>query len=836
MNNLKLKDARIMIIDDQEANIAVLKSLLAREGYSQMLGVTDSRQAIRHFTEYEPDLILLDLLMPYIDGFTIMEQLQGLIASDNYLPILVLTADMTPEARKRALSGGAKDFLTKPIDVIETGLRIYNLLETRFLYLQIQSRNQVLNKLVQERTIELTRTNDELTHMNAQLRIEINERKQAEAALAIREEHFRAIIENAPDGVVLLGENGKIKYSSPAIQRILGYSPGEVLSRAPRELTHPDDFPALENLLDHLIQNPAHTASTQHRLLHKDGSWHWIDSTITNLLAVPSVKALVFNYRDITDRKTAEARVAHEAARAEALLSIASELNTQLNLEAVLQTICKAAAQALNAPAATVYQYEAAQDAFTYAAQYGMPAGYKAQVPSIPRPAMEQMKSDGITWIEDIQLIPEAHTFYPFTRVDIRSVLGVYLMRGNQLIGDLAVYATGEERKFTPDELSLLQGLAHQAAQAISNARLYEEAQTRLLNMQALHRIDTIINNTVDLNLTLKFILEQMTSHIHVDAAAILLASPYTNLLEYAGGHGFFTENIRQTRLLFGKDLPGQIALERRPIHIAREVEKHFDPQRFNLLAYEKFQGYYGMPLLAKGKILGILEIFHRGPLEPDSEWIDFVETMAGQTAIAIENSTLLNNLQRSHTELALAYDVTLEGWSRAMDLRDRETEGHTQRVAEMTVILAQRMGLGDEEIINARRGALLHDMGKLGIPDEILHKPGKLTAEEWEIMTKHPTYAYEMLYPIVYLRPALDIPYCHHEKWDGTGYPRGLKGEDIPLAARIFSVADVWDALRSDRPYRKAWPGEKVRTYIKEHSGDYFDPKVVEVFLQIVE
>jgi len=186
--------------------------------------------------------------------------------------------------------------------------------------------------------------------------------------------------------------------------------------------------------------------------------------------------------------------------------------------------------------------------------------------------------------------------------------------------------------------------------------------------------------------------------------------------------------------------------------------------------------------------------------------------------------------------ELGLAYDVTLEGWSRAMDLRDRETEGHTQRVAEMTVLVAQALGLSNIEIVNARRGALLHDMGKLGIPDEILHKPGKLTNEEWEIMKKHPTYAYEMLLPITYLRPALDIPYCHHEKWDGTGYPCGLKGESIPIAARIFSVADVWDALRSDRPYRKAWPDEKVRDYIKEHSGDYFDPKVVEVFLHMIE
>jgi len=170
------------------------------------------------------------------------------------------------------------------------------------------------------------------------------------------------------------------------------------------------------------------------------------------------------------------------------------------------------------------------------------------------------------------------------------------------------------------------------------------------------------------------------------------------------------------------------------------------------------------------------------------------------------------------------------------MDLRDKETERHTLRVTEMTVQLARTMGVGEEEIMSMRWGALLHDIGKMGIPDHILNKPGPLTDEEWKIMRKHPIYSYEMISPIEYLRPALDIPYCHHEKWDGSGYPRGLKGEQIPLAGRIFAIIDVWDALRSDRPYRKAWPEEKVIEYLKEQSGTHFDPKVVDVFLELLK
>jgi putative nucleotidyltransferase with HDIG domain len=239
-------------------------------------------------------------------------------------------------------------------------------------------------------------------------------------------------------------------------------------------------------------------------------------------------------------------------------------------------------------------------------------------------------------------------------------------------------------------------------------------------------------------------------------------------------------------------------------------------------------------PLVAKGQLFGILEVFHRTILQPDADWLAFFETLAGQAAIAVADARLFADLQRSNTDLLLAYDTTLEGWSAALDLRDRETEGHSQRVTEMTVRLARVLDVSEQELEYIRRGALLHDIGKMGVPDVILHKPGKLTDEEWVIMRQHPGLAYQMLSPIAFLRPALDIPYCHHEKWDGTGYPRQLKGEAIPLAARIFAVVDVWDALRSDRPYRSGWPEARVRDYIREQAGQHFDPKIVDAFLAL--
>lgn len=192
--------------------------------------------------------------------------------------------------------------------------------------------------------------------------------------------------------------------------------------------------------------------------------------------------------------------------------------------------------------------------------------------------------------------------------------------------------------------------------------------------------------------------------------------------------------------------------------------------------------------------------------------------------------------IQQAHQKLTQAYDETLAGWARALELRDKETEGHSQRVTEMTVRLACEMGIFGETLIHVRRGALLHDIGKMGVPDHILLKRGPLDDHEWGIMRQHPVYAYQMLSPIAYLRPALAIPYCHHERWDGSGYPRGLQGTEIPLAARIFAVVDVWDALSSDRPYREAWSRQDVVAYLRIHAGHLFDPQIVEKFLKIIE
>lgn len=240
------------------------------------------------------------------------------------------------------------------------------------------------------------------------------------------------------------------------------------------------------------------------------------------------------------------------------------------------------------------------------------------------------------------------------------------------------------------------------------------------------------------------------------------------------------------------------------------------------------------VPLTVQNEGIGALWVGRETPIH--DEELRLLISISDMAANAIHRGTLHEQTRKDAADLAMAYQSTLEGWARALELRDQETEGHTRRVVQMTLDLARLLGVAADEMENLRRGALLHDIGKMGIPDSVLLKPGTLNDRESEIMKRHPEYAHDLIEPIEYLRGAMSIPFCHHEKWDGTGYPRGLEGEEIPLAARIFAVVDVWDALRSDRPYRKAWPEKKAKEYLRKQAGKYFDPHVVETFLSSLD
>jgi len=412
-----------------------------------------------------------------------------------------------------------------------------------------------------------------------------------------------------------------------------------------------------------------------------------------------------------------------------------------------------------------------------------------------------------------------------------QNVMGIPLVAQDNLIGILWF---SRHQPYPPEDLQLLGVFGEMVANAIYRARQMETTQHRLQRLAALHDIDRAITHNTDLKVTLNIILGHVVSQLKVDAAAILLLNTTNQRIEYAVGTGFANHRIQSTSIRIDTCNAGQVRMAAdlsgmRKIFKCKDICLPLD-----LFGLEGFSTHYGTPLVIRGQVKGVLELFNRSEMNPDDEWFSFLETLATQTAIAVDNAELFNGLQLSNTELTLAYETALEGWVRALDLRDEETEWHTRRVTGMTLHLASAMGIDSSELTHIRRGALLHDIGKMGISDRILNKNGPLSDDEWSIMKRHPVYARDLLTPITYLQPSIEIPYAHHEKWDGSGYPDGLKGDTIPFSARIFAVVDVWDALRSDRPYRPAWSTNQARQYLRDQSGIHFDPQVVEKFFEL--
>jgi len=393
-------------------------------------------------------------------------------------------------------------------------------------------------------------------------------------------------------------------------------------------------------------------------------------------------------------------------------------------------------------------------------------------------------------------------------------------------------------------EMRILAALADIAASSLHRARLHEQSLLNTQQLSIASDIGRILSQTLSLQEVYVRLAESLY-HLLPDIASVIISrfNPVEKniVCVYALEDGKLVDVSQLPALPLR---PPNEGTQSQVIHTAQPVLKN------NMADYMKqsphitigdrtrvTQSALYVPILAKkSEVLGVLQVQSYTNFRFTHEDIAFLSLTCNTAAIAIQNAILFEDLQRSNQDLTHAYRATLEAWSRALDLRDRGTAGHTNRVLENTIRLGQMMGMNETELDNLRRGAQLHDIGKMGVPDSILLKPDRLTEEEWAVMRMHPEYAHQMLHPVPEFRSILDVPYCHHEKWDGSGYPRGLRGEEIPLAARVFAVVDVWDALRSDRPYRPAWSEERVIEYIRNQAGHHFDPRVVAAFLEIIQ
>jgi PAS domain S-box-containing protein/putative nucleotidyltransferase with HDIG domain len=662
----------------------------------------------------------------------------------------------------------------------------------------------------------------------------VTERVQAEAALRESEQRFRSLYENSTIGIYRTTPDGRILLANPTLVELWGYSSFEEL--ATRNLEEEGFEPSYDRAqFLETIERDGQVKGLESGWERKDGTQFYIRES-ARAIRDPQGKTLYYDgiIEDITERKQAEQALRQRLVELQVIQTVSAALRTAQTLNVALPIWLDQTLAALNTDAGAICMYHPSDDSLHTAQARGWFQGF-GDSPIKPGQGIigTVFQSGEAYHSPEFARDPLVR---PSRRGQIPSGWGgvcVPIRTAESAIGVLIV-SVPPPRQITPEQMQLLASLAEMAGTALHRIRLHEETLRRLDNLQALRSIDEAITSSFDLQVTLNVLLAHLNARLGVDASTVFLLHPHLRTLEYAAGRGFRTRAIERHSIRLGEGYTSRVVLERKTIAI-HSLPERSDFHRAALLADEAFKAYYGVPLIAKGQVKGVLEIFHRAPLAPDAEWLNFLETLAGQAAIAIDSAQLFGNLQKVNLELSLAYDDTIEGWSRALDLRDKETEGHTIRVTDTTVRLARVLGVSEDELVHVRRGCLLHDIGKMGVPDDILHKPGPLTDEEWEIMRKHPVYAYEMLSSIVYLHPALDIPYSHHEKWDGSGYPRGLKGEQIPMVARIFAAVDVWDALTSDRPYRKAWTKQEALEYIRQQSGAHFDPRVVDAFLREV-
>ncbi|HVN53668.1 MAG TPA: GAF domain-containing protein [Anaerolineaceae bacterium] len=666
---------------------------------------------------------------------------------------------------------------------------------------------------------------------------DITQRKQTEQALQKNEALLRLMLDSLPVGVWIADKRGQVFQANPAasqiwgsdsatqshqIQEFKGWWPktGEQISK--------EDWAS-----SRAIQKGETSLNEEIDILAFDGTRKTIlNSAIPILDEQKNIQGAIIVNQDMTGEKRRERE-------REAILTVSAALRSASTRDEMVTIVCQQLDDllAVDGIAILVQRVEPAQPG---SLEVGAASGcWSSQVGK----TIEQDQSS-------YQALDPAHLkLVNFQFENSLPNPGLPTAENDVLVevpletrdGVLGAVWMVKKAEFSSLEVSVTTAVADITANALHRLALFERTSRYAEQMRVVSEIGHTLAERMDLPGIYSKLAEGVLK-LYADSAAVIIAlyNAETETIHCTYGlvDGKVINPLELPPIPLVSSRQGQqseVVRRRAPV-IATDLKKTANTKGNNSdHKSEITQSALFVPMLSRGKVLGVLQIQSHIPNRFTQEDANLLGLVANTAAVAIENARLFSELQHSHSELSLAYDSTLEGWAHALELRDQETKDHSQRVVDYTLRLGQRLGIPETDLIHVRRGALLHDIGKMGISDQILNKPGSLSEEEWARMRQHPVFAYEMLKSIGYLRPALDIPYCHHEKWDGSGYPRNLAGEQIPLAARIFAVVDVWDALISDRPYRPAWTPEQALAYIAVQAGKHFDPQVVAAFLDMI-
>ena len=642
------------------------------------------------------------------------------------------------------------------------------------LLLECEGRKKDQTKFPMEVSTKITRLGNEKVIV-AYFR-DITSRKRAESAIRENEVKFRAVAEST-SAMICIHRGGKFLYVNPAYARVAGYSQEEMLELDYDFDLSMEDREVIKQRVAARLRGDTVQTRYEVKILDRKGRDIWLDVT-GGMIMYQGAPALLNTAIDITERKRAEANLKLQSTALEAAANAIVITDQNGKITWVNTAFTSLTGFSFNDSIGQDMHilYSGVQDQVFYNEMLGtIKSGRSWQGELINK------RKDGSLYLEEMFITP------------VRDGKG-------SLSNYVAIKQDITERRHRQQEL------------------------------ETISLVSSALRTTNNRSGILDVIVQQMTELLNAVGITIAWLDPDNGGTTYLTGGGQW-KSLTGKRSGKGRGLVGKTIRSGEP-GIYPDAQN--DPDFPSKELVREINSVVSSPLTVQGKTLGAL-VVGRNTRFSDEE-LKLLRSISDMTASALNRAELIEQLRTQTAELAEAYDGTIEGWARAMELRDKETQGHSERVTEMTLQVARAMGLRGTDLEQIRRGVLLHDIGKMGIPDHILLKPGSLSEDEWQIMRRHPQYAYDMLSAVPYLRPAIDIPYCHHERWDGKGYPQGLKADKIPLYARIFAVVDVWDALTSERPYRPAWTEADALKHIQNQSGKHFDPHVVNVFLKILK